>query len=122
MSFYETQMDVPMKMLIDCPRECKTVSYEINYSNSNYPSYTEYLNFLNNSYLMSKYLQTPSVEDIKKSMATLYIYYDDLRYTSISQQPKMMFFDLTITRQWKSTADDDMQLNVESIIRAVNTS
>jgi hypothetical protein len=27
-------------------------------------------------------------------MATLYIYYDDLRYTSISQQPKMMFFDL----------------------------
>jgi len=94
MSFYETQMDLPMKMLIDCPRECKTVSYEINYSNSNYPSYTEYLNLLNNSYLMSKYLQTPSVEDIKKSMATLYIYYDDLRYTSISQQPKMMFFDL----------------------------
>ena len=93
-----------------CPQECEDVTYSLSFSHSNFPNpkYAEFLKKkLTNQYKLmdsnkstsnSNFGDVHSVQisnhGLKKSIAGITIYYDDLKYTVISQIPKMNFEDL----------------------------
>lgn len=79
-----------------CPLECDSMRYRITTSFSSYPNrlYAEAF-FGNNSVIAVKYFNGSfSYEQIKKSVVSVNVFYDELSYTLFSQQPKMQLFDL----------------------------
>ena len=76
--------------------ECDSVSFSTTLSQSEYPSYEEYLTLKNDQKLISKFPNgnMTSLEDLKKSVYLIYIHFSDLKYTKISQQPKSDVWDL----------------------------
>lgn len=87
-NFYEEK--IFKDYLTNCPIECDTISYTVTTSHSVYPSYEEYLYLLNNTNLMSNFPESnvSLIEELKESVASVYIFFEDLEYTFISQQPK----------------------------------
>jgi hypothetical protein len=78
------------KCIKKCPLECETVSYEIFTSFDSYPNPGYYTN-----YLMSKEnLKGLTYNDFQTSMAGVYIYYEYMRYTFISENPSKTIVDL----------------------------
>ena len=79
-----------------CPLECNSMTYEISAFQSDYPSYNEYLNLLNNSALISKFPNgnLTSINELKQSLYKIYIYFENLEYTEISQQPQYTIWNL----------------------------
>jgi hypothetical protein len=79
-----------------CPLECNSMTYEISASQSDYPSYNEYLSLLNNSALISKFPNgnLTSINELKQSLYQIYIYFENLEYTKISEQPQNTIWNL----------------------------
>ena len=91
-----------------CPRECETISYTLSTSHSDFPSLS-YGQFLRNQTSVKErfknYQQNSSRKDseilkeidmyeFKTGIAAINIYYEDLKYTKISQIEEMNFPDL----------------------------
>jgi hypothetical protein len=80
-----------------CPLECDSMRFRITTSFSSYPNrlYAEKVFNANNSVIKNKYFNGSfNYEQIKNSVLSINVYYDELGYTLISQQPKMQLFDL----------------------------
>lgn len=79
-----------------CPSECQSISYLISTSQSDYPSYSEYLNLLKNKQLVDLFPNgdATTIAEFKQSLYTLYVSFDDLKYMHISEQPKVALWDL----------------------------
>lgn len=80
-----------------CPLECDTISYTVSSSQASYPSNMEYLKLRNDPRLLMLFNKTNesiSIDDLKKSIAYVRIYYNEITYTLINQQPKMNIWDL----------------------------
>jgi len=88
-SFYERK--IFKRYLAYCPVECKTIKYTITSSHAVYPSYEEYLNLLDKEILMNNFEKKnkTSIEELRESVASVYIFFEDLEYTFISQQAKI---------------------------------
>ena len=73
-----------------CPLECNSVNYDISTSSSDYPSYDEYLRLLNITNLSSNLPNgnATSITELKQSLYNINVYFDDLQYTQISDQPQ----------------------------------
>ena len=82
------------KLICDdlCPEECNTIIYDLTTSFTNYPS-----NLYASKYLFDKYALSKGqnwYEDLKQNVLAVNIYYDELGYTLMSQQPKIDLIDL----------------------------
>ena len=84
----------------DCPFECEKITYLLSTSHSYYPS-PEYTKFLKTHPIIQKAFNSSSFDSnsidedlLKKSIASINVFYDDLRYTKISQTSKMNLVDL----------------------------
>ena len=86
-----------------CPLECNDITYSLSVSHSDFPNpnYAEILKkkpIIQSKFQKSKVFTNESLivdnNELKKSIAAITIYYDDLKYTLISQIPKMSFEDL----------------------------
>ena len=87
-----------------CPLECDSVEYPVFLSSNSFPcgKYTELL--MNNSvfikhlalkgYKLSNLTSADSHSLAKQSLLALNVYFDDLKYTLISESPKTSIFDL----------------------------
>jgi hypothetical protein len=92
--FYENKLFE--KYISSCPEECDSIRYIIGTSHGSYPTYTEYLSLLKNTQIMAlfpKKDQTP-INEIKESLLTVYIFFEDMEYTFISQHAKTELWDL----------------------------
>ena len=86
-----------------CPPECDTITYSLSTSHSDFPTpaNAEYLMNLPN---ISKILKNNSINlneslkidynEFKRSVVSIKVFYDDLKYTIVSQIPKMSLEDL----------------------------
>ena len=106
--FYK--QDVNKKCSPYCPLECDSITYSLSVSHSSYPNpeYAKYLKsqpiiqskFQNsktssiNSTLDKNYSIEISDRELKQSIAAIRIYYNDLKYTFVTQIPKMNILDL----------------------------
>ena len=95
---------------ISCPSDCDNVVYSLSTTHSDFPNpnYAEYLkkipmiqakflvknNFSYNSRDYSNNSINIDYNVLKRSISSISIFYEDLRYTKISQIPKMSFEDL----------------------------
>ena len=101
----------PVKTCLpSCPLECDSIKYSLSTSHFNYPTryYAEVLKelplikskFVNAALAnnLTKVFVNGSIiddyEDLKNSVAMMSVYYEDLKYTRVSQIPKMTFIDL----------------------------
>jgi len=75
-----------------CPLECDQYSYEINL-NSNKIIGTGKINKISNDY-DSILHEFQTYENVSKTYYKINVYYEDLKYTLISQQPKIELFGL----------------------------
>ena len=86
-----------------CPSECEIVEYSVSTSHSYYPN-PEYAKLLKNLPIFKKEFKNYDfdlngsvyIENdlIRKSTAAISVFYDDLKYTKLSQIAKMSFEDL----------------------------
>ena len=95
-SFYDFYNNMSNTNTPRCPFECNSVSYEITTFQSDYPSYNEYLTLLNNTELISNFPNgnLTSVQEFKQSLYTIYIFFNQLSYTEINQQPEIDLWNL----------------------------
>ena len=80
---------------IECPNECDTIVYELSTSFGKYPTrdYSEYL--VRNSFLRTIFSDVQAnYSAIRKSVAAVNVFYSELKYTEIRQQPKATLVDL----------------------------
>ena len=86
-----------------CPLECNDVTYSLSVSHSNFPNpqYAEFLKkqpIIQSKFQNSKFSHNDSLKidnyELKNSIVAITLYYDDLKYTVISQHSKMSFEDL----------------------------
>ena len=78
-----------------CPLECDSMTYRFSLSFSDYPNKLYSQKLINNPILASKFPNNSiSYNQIKRSVVSMNVYYNELSYTLISQQPKMQLFDL----------------------------
>ena len=72
-----------------CPLECESFSLDIVHE------FNQIVAFNNNSIKIPKSFRTfQSLENITKSYLQINVFYDDLKYTLITQQEKVLSFDL----------------------------
>ena len=78
----------------DCPVECETNGYNYKKSQSEFPSkkYADYL--LEKNDLVKQKLGNSSQQDMKKNVAKLKIFFDEMVQTAISEDPKTQLADL----------------------------
>ena len=79
-----------------CPLECNTQEFKISTSFLNYPHLSKVNGLLNNPIIKSNYenISSVTVNQLRESILSVAIYYDDLSYTVISKEPKMNLLDL----------------------------
>jgi hypothetical protein len=79
-----------------CPLECDTQEFKISTSFLNYPHLSKVNGLLNNPIIKNKYenISNVTVNQLRESVVSVAIYYDDLSYTVISKEPKMNLLDL----------------------------
>lgn len=89
LSFIESfQQNNSFKICSDyCPLECDSASFEISHDFEPIISYSK----SSNGFYYKKF---QTYENISRSFLSLHIYYEDLKYTLISQSPKMQVYDL----------------------------
>ena len=85
--------DFTQKCLPTCPPECLTVSYSLSTSFSDFPKQNT-SDVVKNNLINMKYFDNITDQQIKKSLVSVNFYYDDLRYTQMSQSQLMTFVDL----------------------------
>ena len=80
----------------DCPLECEKTLYDYSFSFSEYPT-RYYANLLmKHPSIMSRFPNQSQIsyQDLKSRIASVNIYYDELKETFITQEKKLMFHDL----------------------------
>ena len=87
-----------------CPLECDKISYSLSTYHSYYPS-PDYANFLQKHLIIKKLFKNSNYslsnnaainyDSLKKNIASINVFYDDPRYTKVSQVAKMSLEDLT---------------------------
>ena len=94
---------VNTKCLQHCPENCETIDYRITASHSQFPNPNYANSYLKNYSTLQPYFQPESELNsrieidndlLKKSLALINIFYEDLKYTKVSQIAKMNFEDL----------------------------
>jgi len=87
--------DTFKKYLSVCPLECNSITYETSAFQSSYPSFNEYLNLLNNKSLISKFPNgnLTKIDELKQSLYKVYIYFENLEYTEISEQAQISLWN-----------------------------
>ena len=78
----------------ECPMECEQVNYDYQISQSNFPSPYHADNLKENPTIRSKLGENLTFENIKESVASLNIYYEDNQFTIIEETPKTSIGDL----------------------------
>ena len=79
-----------------CPLECESISYSISLSFAKFPNQIYYRQLINNSLIKSKYPVEYNIKysDIEQSVVAFNVYYDDLKYTTITEVAKTTITDL----------------------------
>ena len=79
-----------------CPLECDTQEFKISTSFLNFPHLSKVKGLLDNPIIKSKYenISNVTVNQLRESVVSVAIYYDDLSYTVVSKEPKMNLLDL----------------------------
>ncbi len=85
------------KLMSQCPFECNSLSYETTIFQGDYPSNNEYLNLLKNTPLLLNFPNgnLTSLNEFKQSLYSICIYFKQLSYTQISQNPQISLWSLT---------------------------
>ena len=93
--FYEN-VSSNKAIMSQCPFECNSVFYETTIFQADYPSNNEYLNLINKTVLLSNFPNgnLTSLNEFKQSMYSIFIYFNHLTYTQISQQPQISLWNL----------------------------
>ncbi len=80
-----------------CPLECKEEGFWISTSFLSYPHLSKANDLLNNSAIKTKFSNITKdlvMDTLKQSVLSIYVYYDDLKYTLIRKSPKIEWLDL----------------------------
>ena len=79
-----------------CPLECNTLTYTVSASFSKFPNYYYFTQLINNPKITSKYPPGYNItyNDIQNSVIAFNVYYDDLKYTTITENPSVSSIDL----------------------------
>jgi hypothetical protein len=78
-----------------CPQECDSMNFKLSVSSLQFPNKLYGKTLMSNKIISSKFSNGAlHHNDLKQSVLSLKIFYNDLTYTLISQQPKMQLFDL----------------------------
>lgn len=89
-------LDVDEYCGLYCPLECETIKYDIQLTFTQFPTkyYTEQL--ASNDKIKALYPENYNVtqEDLKQTLLSVSIFYDDLGFTQITEDPKMLPVDL----------------------------
>ena len=86
--------DFTRQCLPACPAECLTVSHSLSTSFSDFPNQKTSDEVKKNLINMKYVIGNITDQQIKKSLVSVNFYYDDLRYTQMSQSELMTFDDL----------------------------
>jgi hypothetical protein len=70
-----------------CPLECDSLKYEITHDFMPLPSFGQ----ISDGFYLNKF---NSYENISKTFFGINVYYEELKYTLITQHPKMQLFGL----------------------------
>jgi hypothetical protein len=90
-SFFKESNNYESCLTLYCPLECDSFAYDISLNSQ---AIIGYGNISNNSYFYEWYTQFNTYENVSKSFYGLRVYYQDLKFTLISQQPKIELFGL----------------------------
>jgi len=74
-----------------CPLECDSWSYIIDMFSDSFPTVGPISNVTKNEYGLTKFM---TYEQVQKSFMVIFVYYNDLKYTLISEEPKTELFIL----------------------------
>jgi hypothetical protein len=77
-----------------CPLECDSFEYDINLYQQSLLNTGKISNFYNNSIYYGFTNDFKTYENVSKTFFSINVYYEDLKYTLISQQPKIELFGL----------------------------
>ena len=80
-----------------CPLECKEEQFLISTSFLSFPQLLRANDLLNNSLIKTKFSNITKdliMDTLKQSVLSIYVYYDDLKYTIIRKSPKFEWLDL----------------------------
>ena len=84
-----------------CPVECESITYTASVVVLDYPSKKYYEDeLIKNKIIKSK--ASLSRENLKNHLISISVYYEDLKYTSISQQPKFYILTFFLFVQMKT--------------------
>ena len=79
----------------NCPLECNSVAFTLTPSLAQFPNSQYATELMKKEVIRSKFSnKSLSFTDLQNSVSALNVYYDDLSYTLISQQPKLQLVDL----------------------------
>jgi len=70
------------------------ISFDFKILNKRYPHLTKMKSLLKNSVIGRKFNNTTSLNELRKSVLSVCIYYNDFKYTVIRKNPKMNWTDL----------------------------
>ena len=77
-----------------CPLECESINYSVRMSFADYPNPRYANEAVLNSPMKSQISNNTTYDILKKSMVSINVFYSDLKYTSVSQIPKLSLEDL----------------------------
>lgn len=94
--------DLPQDCFEKCPRECKSTKYFANSFLADFPSQFYAQALIKNSNISNRFkkynlingTEKLSTEFLKKNILALNVYYENFKYTKISQQPSLSLIDL----------------------------
>lgn len=78
----------------DCPNECDSISFASTVSMAKFPSYTLYKDLSVNPKLLKLFRGNFNYQKLSESIVSFSVYYEDLKYTEISQDVKTNWVDL----------------------------
>ncbi len=70
------------------------ISFDFKILNKRYPHLTKMKSLLKNSVIGRKFNNTTSLNELRKSVLSVCIYYNDFKYTVIRKNPKMNWTEL----------------------------
>jgi hypothetical protein len=80
--------------LTKCPLECSSQEFLFTISSSGYPS-NNYAKYLNSSkFVFNKLKNTTTTSSIKSNVLSLFIYFDENKYSLVQQRPQYQYWDI----------------------------
>ena len=78
----------------DCPLECSSIIFSTFVSMSKFPSVPFYQNYIKKQNLIKLFNGNFTIDQLSESVVSFLVYYEDMRYTVIRQDPKLEIVDL----------------------------